>query len=388
MKKDTQAPFPTPDTKKNKRNRIILIAVSILAIAILAVTVLFLAFREDAAVMTVGDAALTEEMYVYLFSSCKYDFLASYKTEGLSDTEASWKSALPKDQGNGMTWETLFNRHFEAYLSRLLTGAMLYDRDYSLTVGDKAALDASINTLVADLGGQSQAEKTLADYGTSLSAVRRVLALKRKAELYFTETYGKNGELVDADILEARYQKDYARIKTVFVRTKGKIIGEDENGNPVHDYMSEADLLAAEGKISILQSKLTLSEAISEETFNSLQQYNEDESAKNFIGGYYLSKDSYYDTAVIDAALSMRVGECRLVRGEYGAFLIYRYENPKGAYLLTDNRTWFEGFTLKIAKELYEEELKKHTADIWRDTAALAPYTVTTVKQSYEIIAN
>ena len=374
------------ETKKKKPYTVLVAVLALLVVAALAVTALLLAFGEDAAVMECDGTVITEPMYAYLLSACKYDFLVSYKNYGLKDTRASWESPLPGDVGEGQTWASFFEESFRTHLERMLVGAMLYDRELSLSAADKEALDGAIDDYASSLGGENEANGLLKEYGCTLSDVRRVLALEKKAELYFKEVYGADGEKVSAEKLEAEYQKNFARVKTIFVRTSGAMVGSDSEGDPVYATMTEAELNAANEKIAKIGFLLAGTASVTEDAFVQLQkEYTEDGAAKDFPGGYYLSEGCVYDPKVIDKALAMEIGTWDKVDGEYGTFFIYRCANVKGAYATTENRQWFEGFALSVAADLYGEELALHMDKVAADEEALSAYSVIYAKQSYEI---
>ncbi len=331
--------------------------------ALLLLTVMLLSllpscafFEDETVALYAGDTEITEGMYAYIRSAAKYRFVATYKNEGLRDTAMGW-SSLSND--GERTWRERFEYELEDYTVRLLTAAYLFDTYYgfSLSEYDESAIEASIALMVLDMGSEDALEDALKETAhCTVKDVRRVAILNAKANALFEELYGADGTGVHASILEARYQASYVRIKTVFIRQMGKLIGEGD----VHEEFTPEQEEEALRRISILEAALDSGE-MTEARFLTLQaEYNEDKTtADAYPNGFYFSKDASYDRAVIDVALDMQVGETRLVTGEYGTYLVRRYENEVGGYAMTANEDWFVSFAYGVAQEEFAKLIEE-----------------------------
>ncbi len=359
-----------------------LTALLLLAVLLVSLLPACAFFEEETRVLYAGETEITEGMYAYIRSAAKYRFIATYKNEGLRDTPMGWSSISSDGE---KTWRERFEYELEDYTVRLLTAAYLFDTHYgfSLSEYDENAIEASISLMELDMGGEDELENALEEtVGCTVRDVRRVAILDAKANALFEELYGRDGKKVHASILEKRYQESYVRIKTVFIRQKGKLIGDGD----VHEEFTEEQAEEALRRISILEAALELGE-MTEERFLTLQSdYNEDQmTAETYPNGYYFSKDATYEDAVITAAFGMKVGETKLVTGEYGTYMVRRYENEVGAYAMTANEDWFVSFCYGVAQEelakLIEE---KRSAVKWESTAE--ELDVTDIEFDYRLI--
>lgn len=346
----------------------------ITALVLLAATVLSLFsacafFEDEERALHAGDTEITEGMYAYMRSSAKYRFVATYKNEGLRDTPMGW-SSLSSD--GDRTWRERFEEELRDYTVRLLTAAYLFDTQYgfSLSEYDENNIEASILLMELDVGGEDELAEALKEVaGCTVKDVRRVAILDAKANALFEELYGSSGTGVSADILEKRYQESYVRIKTVFIRQKGKLIGEGD----VHEEFTPEQEEEALRRISILEAAMALGEMTNERFLALQKDYNEDKlTADAYPNGYYFTRDAAYERAVIDAAFDMKVGETRLVTGEYGTYMVRRYENEVGAYAMTANEDWFRGFAYGVAQEEFAKLIEAEKSAVkWENVETL-----------------
>ncbi len=395
MSKKTSAPL-TGAPKK----RYVIVLSTVLAFLLLcggAATALYLSFQEDDPVLRCGDAVITEPMYAYLMSSYRYRFAIKYKGQELHKNDGDqsvWQAPVPEDMGGtGQSWQKQFDREFSLYLADLLGAASLYKSAF--TAEESQALDEEIEALCLRIGqgDEDEADKVLAQYGCSLNDVRRVMALEKKAQLYFEKTYGESGELTDVSLLEKRYQEDFVCVKLIFVRTKGKQVDVDDEGNPVYESMSKEQKDKAAQTISLLQAYYE--QGLEKETFLELrQEYNETQSID-----YYLAEYSLFDDKVIQAAHNMEVGEYAMVAGEFGTFLLLREITPVGGYATTgDSAQFFQNdlfvgnyeqgktFIYNVAQELCGQRVRARADQhLTQDHSVTDKYLVWDVKIDYTI---
>ena len=128
------------------------------------------------------------------------------------------------------------------------------------------------------------------------------------------------------------YKKDGARTKQIY----------DSNGDPKVRYYKDSD---PEMKIVNSDANEILAEAKTGDYagFNILvAEYNQDEGAKDYPNGYYVSKNTQYEAVdVIKQVLEMEIGEVRKIQSDYGIHIVMRYELQDKAYTLEENEDLF-----------------------------------------------
>ena len=365
---------------KNKRVKwkIIIPVLSLLLVAVIAVFALLAIFREEEThVVSLGTAGVSEDAFHYYLATYKYEFLREYKEEGLRDNGASWRS-LSSDGEH--TWEKLFYLEFSDYLARKIAAAAIFDASYSLSATSRGEINAKFKSVLAENGGKKAVNEALSLYSCDSEDLRRAMTLDYKGAMLYSILYGTNGSGLPEGLLEETYQKEFAHVQTVFIRTAGKI-----NSDGTKTELTATEQEEAERKIATLQAYLE--DGMTEAEILSLQaQFNEDEIAAKYPNGIYLSEIGVHDEKVIEQALSLKVGEGALVQGEYGAYLIYRLSNPVGAYAQEANAEWFRGFTQTVAEREYGKLIEGVLSDVRFEEDLFYDDLVILTPKNYEIV--
>ena len=366
------------NVKTKKMLKIVLPIVALLLIAAIAVAVLLMTFDDEPFVVSLGTAGVTEPMFNYYLASYKYQFLIEYKEEGLHDMGNSWRS-LSSD--GTRTWEERFYDEFAEILARKVAAAALFDASYSLSRNSRQEINERMDAIIESNGKtKAKTNEILEKFDCDLDDVRRAVTLDYKVAMLYSILYGTDGSGLPDGLLEECYQRDYARVMTVFVRTKGKLQSDGTNAPMTEEALEDADR-----KIATLRDYLE--DGMDEKEFLLLQeQFNEDEIAENYPNGIYLSAASVYDQAVIESSLELKVGGAALVEGEYGAYLVYRLSSPAGAYLQESNAMWFRGFIDSVTEREFDRLIDEVVGDVHFEDELFIDDTVILMPRNYEVL--
>ncbi len=266
-------------------------------------------------------------------------------------------------------------------------------------------IDTQLDELIendAD-GSKTTFNSLLAKYGANYNILRDAYILEAKISYLNDHLYGADGSKIAPTLVEEYYQDTYACFKQVFIYTYALVyetdsdgcdvwykitdskkvsydttakVKKDEDGKEVKDkngdtvYVNEDGTVAynkkdgqrnpkrdANGnKVTREYTKEELIRAsdratlIMEEAeqnnytlFDKLvDSYNEDAGMEEYPNGYFVTRESNYDSPeVIEALFEMKEGEIRRVDSEYGIHLVMRYDLAEGGYADTDNADFF-----------------------------------------------
>ncbi len=268
--------------------------------------------------------------------------------------------------------ETAENRGYYAALAdenikKSLAAVALFD-GYGLRLGDVGhdTVDAAMQRLVESFGGRAAFDEAAARYGTDYDGVRAAVTYEQKSSALYSYLFGTGGvyEIEEKDY-EAAYQKTYTHVRMIFIPYVDYILSED--GDKIYDTASGTYLFREKTGAALRRQeeksaavRAALADGVDDAAFSELvETYNEDESAKEYPGGYYFSSEVDYTDYIPDlteAALRLRtVGETCEVRSAYGVHFLYRLENEEGAYKAEANGDFFEGFTDRVKRSCFED---------------------------------
>ena len=274
-------------------------------------------------------------------------------------------------------------------IMKTLVAASLFDQ-YGLQL-DTAARDiinAALEKLVENAGGtREEFDKAAAAYGIDYEGMRVALTFERKAQALYNYLYGENGIMSLTDEQhEIYYEATYSRVKMIYISYVDFL--KDEDGNRVWDpqenryryeELTGTKLAAQQQKAAALRAALV--EGLTEKAFDELAKtYNEDPATKSYPNGYYFSNEVDYRDyipALVAAAQELAPGEVTEVRSDYGVHILYGLALDEGGYKTEENADFFDGFTERAARYLYEETIKNHLTEvkIYRDVKNNTKYT-------------
>lgn len=266
-------------------------------------------------------------------------------------------------------------------IMKTLVAASLFDR-YGLQL-DEAARDiinAAMDSLVDHAGGtREELNAAAAAYGIDYDGLKLAITYERKAQALYNYLYGQNGILaLTKEQYETYYQATYTHVKMIYISYVD--FQKDADGNRVWDAQANrylytektgAALAAQEEKAAAVLAALHGN--MSDTELDALiKQYDEDPATATYKNGWYFSSEvdySDYIPAVVTAAQGLSEGEIAEVRSPYGVHFIYGLSCDEGAYDKEANADFFDGFTDRAARYLYEETIKNHLTEvtIYRD---------------------
>ena len=281
-------------------------------------------------------------------------------------------------------------------------------------------IDAEIDRLIEDDadGSKTTFNTILSPFGVNYKMLREAFIIEAKMAYLNDHLFGSDGSKISPTLVEDYYQNKYARFKHVFIYTYALVYETDSDGNDVYysatnnkkiSYDTTATLktdddgkavldkngdkiyVDAEGKIAYdkkngkrnpvldengyqLTRKYTESELIAasdratliEEKceegnytlFDSIvENYSEDEGMTQYPNGYYLTRESDYDSPeVVEALFEMKEGEIRRVNSDYGIHVVMKYELDEGGYANSDNSDFF--ISTETGRYVFMSDLK------------------------------
>jgi hypothetical protein len=270
-------------------------------------------------------------------------------------------------------------------------------------------------------GSRVEFDALLADYGANYDVLREAYIIEAKVSYLMDDLLGEDGSLIGKEWLTDYYEENYARFKQIFFYTsvlvyetdadgqeiyytsKGKIaydtsktdsgkkdangdkiyVGEDgkvayditkgmrkqvkdSDGNPLRESLKGEKLEAVLDESKKVYGQLMEGDAIGFEEL--LKEYNQDEAMTTYPNGYYMTRDTQYDSPeVVKKLFELVDGEIAWVRSEFGVHIIMRYELEENGYDLDTNEDFFKDRT--TGRYLFLNQVKS----LWMNDY-LAPY--------------
>ena len=201
---------------------------------------------------------------------------------------------------DGKTYNEIFTEFVKQNAMTLLCVLREFDAlKMKLPKSEIASIDSTMETILRERAGgdKETLNSELAQYGVNYDILREVYIIEAKMSYLRDYLYGENGaEPISDNIKNEYYNNNYARIKQIFFYTANKPVTDDE-GNYVYsesgyvktsDY-TEDELAEQKKKASAVMTSLTAGQ-----DFDLLMaSQNEDDAAKTYPNGYYLTRTSY-----------------------------------------------------------------------------------------------
>ena len=314
-----------------------------------------------------------------------------------------------------------------------LAASYLFEKEgLKLDDATKKEIESAMDTLVSSDGEGSKTalNSKLAEFGANYAVLKDAYEIEAKIAALNEHLYGENGSKISANVIEEYYQNTYVKFKHVFLYTYAIIYETDDNGDeiyytsdgriaydternqktdangdPVKDKNGDIIYVKRDGSIAYdtesgerkaaLDDKgyamtreyttdelrelsdmaqIIMESAVEgdEKIFDSLvEKYNEDAGMDEYSGGYYLTKDTAYDSPeVLEALFEMSEGEIRQVRSDYGIHIVMKYKLDEGGYAKSGNAAFFvdsDGnylFMNDLQTQLLDARLSSYVAQI------------------------
>ena len=346
----------------------------LLAICLILPTLSACSDKSEPFVMSYGGYGITEKQYTYWLSYYKttfYSALEDYAQTGEEYTEQFWLT----ETDEGVLWE-LTRIKAEDYMKKLVVSLYLFDH-YGLDdiEGTREQIKISVDECIADdiaaLGARSTLNEALSAYKMNISDLEDMYRIEIKRSMLEEYLYGSGGKtpLTDED-KEAYYNETYARVKHILINTVDKYVLDDD-GQRIIDtstgYYKTEKLTDAEKEEKKALASTVLQKAENGEDFEELiEQYNEDEGMTYYTDGYFLTENSAYEKAFLNAAIELQTGQIKSVESAYGIHIIKKYALEKGAYLKDINKNFFSELEDDALTDKKEKMFSEYSVEIHR----------------------
>ncbi|MCI8387661.1 MAG: hypothetical protein HFE63_04260 [Clostridiales bacterium] len=319
--------------KSTTKSRFIRIVSAMLA-AIMLVVCLGSCGSSSPTAISFGDVKISANMFCYWMSRYKALYLYSYF--GMtSDNPQLWTQEIASGVTVGAFLESIA-------VSNIMSNAIclkLFD-DYGLSLSNEQlnTIDQNIQQKIQQVGSKAQLNSALSAFGVNTDILRDIYIAETKISALQDYLYGDNGtERATDEEVEQYYKENYYRCKHILIRTDSKI-EYDEDGEPIVDATTGSykmiELTEEEKAAQVELAKDLEKRVAAGEDFDELvQEYSEDTGMQYFEDGYYVnSASTYLPSNVINAVISMKVGDVKTIESSYGYHITKKYDLIDGAY--------------------------------------------------------
>ncbi len=407
--------------------KVLIRALSVMLALVFAVTVLSGCSSKGKTLMEIDDTKLSVNMFQLFLSRMKGTMSSYYGEEALEDS--FWDTVMSAD---GTTYNDHFTAQVLDNAKTYLAALYMFEQEgLELPDSYIEEIDDELERLIeqdAD-GSKNTFNSMLANYGVNYKMLREAYIIEAKISYLNDYLFGANGSKISPTLLEEYYQSNYARFKQVFIYTYALVYETDSDGQEiwysatspnrisydktatpktddkgiaVKDKNGDTVYVGEDGKIAYdkkngkrtpvlgedgnqltrdytteeIRAAIDRATLIEEQCvkgnytlFDSLvDKYSEDVGMTEYPNGYYLTKDTHYDSPeVVEALFEMETGEIRTVHSDYGIHVVMKYELDEGGYADSDNSDFFVSndtgnyvFMSKLKEELLAEYLKKY----------------------------
>ncbi len=339
----------------------------------------------SAAVLTLGDVTISENVYHFWASSYKGDFL--YRYEDVKNTEEFWKSELI----DGISAAEYFDTVILENIQYTMVCMHLFE-EYGLVISasEKQSIQDRISDYLKEYaqGNRNLFNQVLGEYGVNAKLLEKIYIDDAKVSKVYEYLYGEDGQTpLTAEQLEAYYQENYVHFQMIFINNKyrnktdsnGKYI-TDDSGLVLTEELDEDTKAQRDAAIQKVQEGLAAGETFADlyETYSELKAY---ENGYYFSTGTTYNDKIYYD--LIQKARTMEPEETATVEGDYGTCIIQKLELNEGAWEDKENSDFFDSYKDTVGDTVFREFLREYFDDITVDTEAIAAYSFAEVTPNY-----
>ena len=402
--------------------------------------------------MELEGTTLSVNMYQLFLSRMKGTLASGYAFGEKALEDSFWDTVVSSD---GTTYNDLYSAQVLSNMKNYIAALHVFEElDLELPDSYIEDIDTQIQELIdndAD-GSKTTFNSILAKYGVNYNMLREAYIIEAKISYLNDHLYGADGSKISDVLLDEYYTSTYARFKHVFIYTYELIYEtdtdgndvwykientkkisydttakpkKDANGNLIKDRNGDVVYVNEEGKIAYdkangvrnpkrdangnqVTREYTTEELIkasdratlileqAEENnytlFDSLvKSYSEDDGMSEYTNGYYVTRESNYDSKeVIEALFDMKEGEIRRVDSEYGIHLVMRYELEDRGYANKDNADFFISnnsggyiFLSDLKDQLLTKHIEPYLAKIVIDNDVLAGVDIKSVGANF-----
>jgi len=356
--------------------------ISLIVSLVLVIGIMVSCSSSSVAVMKYKDSSISANMYSYWLSTYKASFLSYYNNS--LDSDAFWDSYA----ADNMTAEEYAFDKINENIKFILVGMQLY-REYGLKIDSEivSAINSDIAEKTEFLGGRSQMNAALSEYGINIDILKEIYISEEKLYTVYDYLYGENGiEKITNEQLDKYYEDNYSRVRYLVIYTTEKI-ALDSDGNPQYDsdgYVITEELTEeekAEKKAKVDEAMLCVNAGDNFQTI--MLTYNEvDMSA--YPNGFYISPNelNIYGFKMVSETASMEVGEIRKIEDEYATYIVEKLP-------LLERSEWGDADSEQMAnlenyciQQNYEEKFTSLAAEVEINEDEISKFRLRSVPQN------
>ena len=366
--------------------------------------------------MKLDGEKMSVNTYMLFLSRVKGTLCSSANFGASALKDSFWDTVMDSD--GVTTYNDYYSNMVLESAKSYLAASYLFDKEnLTLDKSVQTEIDEIMSKLVTGEGSKTALNSKLAEFGVNYAVLKDAYEIEAKISALSEHFYGADGSKISSNVIEEYYQQNYVKFKHVFLYTYAIVYETDDNGDeiyytsdgriaydtsrrqkldaagePVKD--SNGDIIYVKrdgsGRIAYdtdngerkpaiddngytmtreytteeLREVSDMAQIIMESTvegdekiFDSLvEAYNEDVGMDEYTGGFYLTKDTAYDSPEVKEALfEMKEGEIRKIRSDYGIHIVMKYKLDEGGYAKSSNSVFFAD---ENGKYLFMDDLK------------------------------
>ena len=373
--------------------------------------------------MELDGEKMSVNTYMLFLSRVKGTLCSSANFGAAALKDSFWDTVMDSD--GVTTYNDYYSNMVLDSAKSYLAASYLFDKEgLKLDDAARAQIDDTMSKLISSDGEGSKTalNAKLAEFGVNYAVLKDAYEIEAKISALSEHFYGADGSKISSNVIEEYYQQNYVKFKHVFLYTyeivyetddngddiyyteEGRIAYDtsrrqklDANGSPVKDSNGDIIYVKRDGsgriaydtekgerkpqidddgytvtreytteelrKVSDM-AQIIMENAVEgdEKIFDALvEEYNEDEGMNEYAGGFYLAKDTAYDSPEVKEALfEMKEGEIRKVRSDYGIHVVMKYKLDEGGYSKKSNAVFFAD---ENGRYLFLDDLKSKLLD-------------------------
>lgn len=326
-------------------------------------------------VMSLGNAKVTDRMYMYWTSNYKADFISTYSD--VRDTEEFWDSILYDD----VTAEKYLSDWIMENVKMELVGMYLFD-EFGLKMSDEYKKAA--DNIISDLMDYYEADKNtfnglLSQYGVNANILKEILLDEAKITLVYNHLFENNILVVGDEEKKDYLENNYSRVLHIYINNEydSEASGYDADGNFVKAELDEEKKAEKDAQVKNALSALDAGEDFSD-------VYKEYSDETSYPNGYYLYVGiEGLPSELITNAFSIEVGEVKTFESYYGTHIIKRIEMDERPWEKDENSDFFDDFTDSVYESVFMDYISSYYDKIEIDEEAIAEISVKDALPNY-----
>ncbi len=362
-------PVPIIYENKPKRNKTLIIAVAafislvlILGGVLLTVTLV----KNSKYVASYDGFGMDEKTAKYFASVYKQFYIAGLPSDARAEDTPEFWAKIP--EGGKRSYGEDLKAGYEDFIRTILAANSVFSAASSLNSSMKEDIAHDIEIVMSDYAINNNTDAfnaAVSKYGFDYEALKSAAELWYRYKNACASLYGAGGEFISVAGAE-EYLSEYSYVKIIFVDDDKLAQNKDgirDNIAALSQAVKTHGETGGEGAGSVTP-----------EMFSANMKYNSVSIEGGVACEYYFHENSDWTVkigntnedihAVVETAITMKVGEFAEADYPNGKCYIYKCEPQRGAYANTDYEIYFEDFYTDAAEYLYQKTIKLSTESV------------------------